>query len=565
MGRVQYTIITVIEESEKGKVYLASAEGYDGPVIVKILKYGNPKIFQTLQEINSDCFPQIYHVEHSEEGLVVIEEYLAGEVLEDLMGNGVLTEEQQLGIAQQLCRALHELHSHIPPIIHRDIKPTNVIVGTDGQVKLIDFDSARLFRVEADGDTRLLGTEKYAAPEQYGFAQTDCRSDIYSLGVVFGHFPKLSSGIRQKRWAKLIDRCTSFAPDSRYQTVDEIGKEIRRIQRRGTSGWWRTGILICTGLLICVMAALWILLQSGSRGAEDSGVAGDRGMTEDTGTAGDGGMTSDAGVTEGEQKADGVTDEPAESETESIDPDAVTGNPEQQSWEEVAPEWRELETDTPEYVALKERIREQHLVVEYCFKDRMEEKDFLLHLRLLDSFGAQLQGIEVSSYITGETDRIPDDVITVEGQIIHLNCDYMESLEEGYYQLNVWIRQANDTLISCGCTLYVADSDPLEEPQRWLQNTTLSFYGQQEETLHVVLKNDYTGKIVSITDKSGKVIDDSLYRITAEGRVMELSYELLSRDGEEEMVFWIVSEDGSRLDIRIRREEQEFLQGIKIQ
>ena len=184
---------------------------------------------------------------------------------------------------------------------------------------------------------------------------------------------------------------------------------------------------------------------------------------------------------------------------------------------------------------------------------------------MLDSFGAQLQGIEVSSYITGETDRIPDDVITVEGQIIHLNCDYMESLEEGYYQLNVWIRQANDTLISYGCTLYVADSDPLEEPQRWLQNTTLSFYGQQEETLHVVLKNDYTGKIVSITDKSGKVIDDSLYRITAEGRVMELSYELLSRDGEEEMVFWIVSEDGSRLDIRIRREEQEFLQGIKIQ
>lgn len=81
----------------------------------------------------------------------------------------------------------------------------------------------------------------------------------------------------------------------------------------------------------------------------------------------------------------------------------------------------------------------------------------------------------------------------------------------------------------------------------------------------MVLKNDYTGKIVSITDKSGKVIDDSLYRITAEGRVMELSYELLSRDGEEEMVLWIVSEDGSRLDIRIRREEQEFLQGIKIQ
>ena len=80
-----------------------------------------------------------------------------------------------------MCDGLKELHEQ--KIIHRDIKPSNMILQADGRIRLIDFDAARIFKDNKATDTELLGTKDYAPPEQYGFGQTDPRSDIYSLGV----------------------------------------------------------------------------------------------------------------------------------------------------------------------------------------------------------------------------------------------------------------------------------------------------------------------------------------------------------------------------------------------
>ena len=107
----------------------------------------------------------------------------------------------------------------------------------EGVVKIIDFDSSRQYKEESENDTRLLGTEKYAAPEQYGFSQTDCRSDIYSLGVVFGRFPEFASKGRRKRWKKLVEKCTLFAPESRFQTVTEVKRELRKVKNSEKTRW----------------------------------------------------------------------------------------------------------------------------------------------------------------------------------------------------------------------------------------------------------------------------------------------------------------------------------------
>lgn len=226
-----------IKKSDKGNVCLASIEDYDFPVVVKEIKYGNISVYQALQQIENEHLPKIYHLEELEDGLLIVEEYIEGELLADYILAKKLTETGCLDIAEQICKALNDLHNHQPPIIHRDIKPSNIIISSQGILKVIDFDSARLYKPKMDSDTRLLGTEKYAAPEQYGFSQTDCRSDIYSLGVVLDKLTGFMSGRKQKQWKRLVERCTLFAPDSRFQSVSEMEYELNKIRKAGAFSW----------------------------------------------------------------------------------------------------------------------------------------------------------------------------------------------------------------------------------------------------------------------------------------------------------------------------------------
>ena len=109
----------------------------------------------------------------------------------------------------QLCEALEVLHGCNPSLIHRDIKPSNVLVNEEGILKIIDFDASRQYRkTKNTSDTRLLGTIEYAAPAQFGYAQTDFRSDIYSAGVVFSEIVIDEKSAFAKEWKRLVDKCT---------------------------------------------------------------------------------------------------------------------------------------------------------------------------------------------------------------------------------------------------------------------------------------------------------------------------------------------------------------------
>lgn len=253
-----YEIISVISENEKSKVFLASSPISTEPIIVKLLKNGDAQLVKKIADINSPFLPKIYHIEETSDSnetagrtLTVFEEYIGGFTLDKYITDNELTEAQIVELVMQICVGLRTLHTQEPPIIHRDLKPSNILVQvTDGAplVKIIDFDASREYKPDKLHDTRALGTDTYAPPEQFGYSQTDIRSDIYSLGSVLDEITKdieISDGLRG-----VIAKATMFNPDHRYQNIDEFTKAICSYGRKKAR---RLPILIAA-VSVCVLA-----------------------------------------------------------------------------------------------------------------------------------------------------------------------------------------------------------------------------------------------------------------------------------------------------------------------
>ena len=192
---------------------------------------------------------------------VAVRSYVEGVSLDRYVLDNDLSEQEIVRICVQLCDILGYLHHRETPIIHRDIKPQNVIVKPDGSIVLIDFDIARVYRKGHDTDTYFFGTQAYAPPEQYGFSQTDARTDIYSLGVLLRFL--LTGSTRENRnvrvyrpLAKIIERCTAFAPKERYADVDQVKKAL--LAANPTS----QGLRIA-GAVVAVLAAAALLAFAG--------------------------------------------------------------------------------------------------------------------------------------------------------------------------------------------------------------------------------------------------------------------------------------------------------------
>jgi serine/threonine protein kinase len=143
---------------------------------------------QLLVGLRHPNLPQIVDAFEEEGRHYLVMEYVEGQTLEAMLlqsPDGTLTESQTLAFAEQICDVLNYLHAHDPPVIFRDLKPANVMVTPEGQVKLIDFGVARLFDPSKGTDTLKMGTVGYAPPEQYaGQGQTTPRSDVYALGAM---------------------------------------------------------------------------------------------------------------------------------------------------------------------------------------------------------------------------------------------------------------------------------------------------------------------------------------------------------------------------------------------
>jgi serine/threonine protein kinase len=140
-----------------------------------------------LSHLDHPHLPHVYEHFQTPDHCYLVMDFITGETLEQYQSkipNGRLLLSEVLDIGLQLCLVLDYLHSHQPPIVFRDLKPANIMRTPTGQLYLIDFGIARYFKPGQAKDTVALGSVGYAAPEQYGKAQTTPRADIYSLGAV---------------------------------------------------------------------------------------------------------------------------------------------------------------------------------------------------------------------------------------------------------------------------------------------------------------------------------------------------------------------------------------------
>ena len=216
----------ILSEKEDQQLILASRKGSGERIVIRSMSEV-PPVYEFLCAHRHASLPAVYDVLYAEDGAVVLEEYIDGVDMEEILKDRLYSYKEAADILWQVCDALAILHEN--GYVHRDIKPENLMIDKEGTVKLIDFDACRYYEVGKTRDTSFLGTVGFASPEQYGIAQSDQRSDIYSLGVLFnimltGCHP--SDKLAKGKAAGIILRSTQINPEKRYGSVREFEKKL---------------------------------------------------------------------------------------------------------------------------------------------------------------------------------------------------------------------------------------------------------------------------------------------------------------------------------------------------
>ncbi|MCR5795978.1 MAG: protein kinase [Solobacterium sp.] len=195
-----------------------------------------------LTKLNHPNLVRVLDVFEDDKLIYIVMDYIEGEDLQHIIRREkVIPEDTLTDWFITLADILSYLHSRKPPVIYRDMKPANIILQKDGSLKLVDFGIAREYKASATGDTNYIGTNGFAAPEQFGLAQTDGRTDIYSLGMTMYYLATGKSPLEppytyvparqlnpriSEKLENILDRCMKFNPEERYQSADELLEDL---------------------------------------------------------------------------------------------------------------------------------------------------------------------------------------------------------------------------------------------------------------------------------------------------------------------------------------------------
>ena len=211
-----------VRNRETGKLY-----------VKKMLTTYNMSVYEYLMGHPVNHMPRVYNLYESDNCLIIIEEYIEGQTIAEMLEHGLFTVDEAISITKKVGMILYELHNLTKPIIHRDIKPSNIIITPEDEIYLLDMNVAKWYDPEKSDDTRYMGTRFYAAPEQvgYGLSASSAKSDIYATGVMLnvmitGKFPKEERA--EGRVWDIIERCISLDAKDRYTTAELI-KELDSI------------------------------------------------------------------------------------------------------------------------------------------------------------------------------------------------------------------------------------------------------------------------------------------------------------------------------------------------
>ena len=260
----KYDVITCFKRTEERGVYLLKRISDGANILMKSGKGKSGLLLENEYDIvcsllkEKDCNFVLKPIEFfTEDGRsYYLREYAKGNTLEMIveMGN-VFNEKEAASIVFVLCGIVEKLHKLTPPIICRDLNPSNIIITNDGTIKIIDFDSATKYDENAVHDAICVGTKEMAAPEQFGFSRSDCRTDIYVLGMLLLYISTGSydrSVQMPKRIKKIVAKSTEFNPKDRYPNVTKMRKELNsRVNKKiVAAAAISAGVLCATALSV---------------------------------------------------------------------------------------------------------------------------------------------------------------------------------------------------------------------------------------------------------------------------------------------------------------------------
>lgn len=235
----EYDTLSCLKFTEVRQVYLLQHKESGKKAILKCgcgqsgeLLHNEYKTVRELCEVGIECgsLPKAIDYFYEDGMHYYIREYAEGRTLASCVEkSGVFSTKDACRVVGELCGTVHILHSCKPSIICRDINPDNVLICPDGSVRIIDLDSARRYNSSASSDTIWMGTKEMAAPEQFGYSQTNTRTDIYVLGMLLlyittGSYDKFSK--IPARLKKVIAKSTAFNPEERYATVLDMQRAL---------------------------------------------------------------------------------------------------------------------------------------------------------------------------------------------------------------------------------------------------------------------------------------------------------------------------------------------------
>ena len=240
-----WTVYESLKESEDSFTVLVK-ESVTG--VFCVLKWGRKlqaemlrkemEILQKLTEMGLTGIPKAYRIFEENGGVYFLREYIEGTPLSQMvMQKGGIQERELCKISLKICQAVENFQKLEDPMIHRDIKPENIVVTPTGETVFIDFGTMRSYKKDSQRDTFVVGTRGTAAPEQYGYRQTDQRTDVYAIGQTMLYMVTESYELDQlseckisRKLKKIIEKACSFEPDKRYADAAELRKAIEKCQ-----------------------------------------------------------------------------------------------------------------------------------------------------------------------------------------------------------------------------------------------------------------------------------------------------------------------------------------------
>ena len=264
-----WTVYECLKENEDSATFLVKETAAG---ILCVLKWGRNmqaellrnemEILEKLADRKLSGIPKAYRIFEENREVYLVREYIEGTPLAQMvLQKGGIPEAEICRISRKICQTAEQFQNPDNIMIHRDIKPENIVITAGGEAVFIDFGTMRSYKKDGSRDTFVVGTRGTAAPEQYGYTQTDQRTDVYAIGQTMLYMVSESYEMDQlsecnisRKLKKVIEKACSFEPDKRYTDASELSRAIEKCQKNSRKTLWKK-----TGAAVGLIAAGYIL------------------------------------------------------------------------------------------------------------------------------------------------------------------------------------------------------------------------------------------------------------------------------------------------------------------